>query len=69
MPGVIVPIYSVGTQEVEAGGLPLVPGQDELQNEHKEGRREGKIKMEGRREKERERVRTSLKIAETGLTN
>lgn len=47
MPGVIAHIYSVGTQEVEAGGLPSVPGQDELQNGHitkndKEGRRERK---------------------------
>lgn len=41
----IAHICGVGTQEVEAGGLPSVPGQDELQNEYitkndKEGRRE-----------------------------
>lgn len=49
MPGVIAHIYSVRTQEVEAGGLPSVPGQDELQNEHIT-----KNNKEGRREKQRE---------------
>lgn len=62
MPGVIAPIYSVGTREVEAGGLPSVPGQDELQNEYITKNKEGG-------ERNRERVRTSLKITETGLTD
>lgn len=51
------------TEEAGAGGLPSVPGQYELQNEHltkkyqEERNREGeKTKMEGRREGERVRI-------------
>lgn len=60
--GVIAHTSGTSIEEAEAGGLPSVPGQYELQNEHltknkEERNREGENKnKDGRREEERVRI-------------
>lgn len=57
------------TEEAEAGGLPSVPGQYELQNEHLIKKRQGRKREEKQRWKEGGRESQDLKITETALTN